>query len=59
MPANVARIEAEITGLAQAAVDKMVQLGGECDFVRDVAAPFPLRVIMRILVCRLKMNPIY
>jgi cytochrome P450 len=49
MPTSLARLQAEITALAQAAVDEMAGLGDACDFVQDVAAAFPLRVIMRIL----------
>jgi len=47
-PGNMARLKADITRLAHAAVDGMAEFGGACDFVNDVAAAFPLRVIMRI-----------
>ena len=35
--------------LAREAVARMEALGGECDFVNEVALHYPLRVIMEIL----------
>ncbi len=49
MPKNLKTIEAQIRALAQETVEHMLSLGGECDFARDVAAEYPLRVIMSIL----------
>ena len=49
MPRNLRRLEAELTRLAAEAVERMAALGGACDFVRDVATWYPLRVIMTIL----------
>ena len=49
MPANLRNLEPRIRELARGYVDKMAGLGGECDFARDVALFFPLRVIMEIL----------
>lgn len=49
MPQNVKKLEARVRELARAAADRMVALGGECDFVNEVALHFPLRVIMEIL----------
>ncbi len=49
MPRNLRRLEAELTRLAEACVDRMAALGDACDFVRDVAVWYPLRVIMTIL----------
>jgi cytochrome P450 len=49
MPQNLRGLEARIRELAREAVDRMESLGGECDFVSEVALHFPLRVIMEIL----------
>lgn len=49
MPQNVRKLEARIRELARAAVARMQALGGECDFVNEVALHYPLRVIMQIL----------
>lgn len=49
MPANLRRIEDDIRALARRAVDKMLASGGQCDFARDIAAEYPLHVIMKIL----------
>jgi cytochrome P450 len=38
-----------IRKLARHAVDRMLELDGECEFVADVARPFPLRVMAGIL----------
>ena len=48
-PMNLRKLEARIREIAVAHVDHMADLGGECDFVKDVALTFPLRVIMEIL----------
>lgn len=47
-PATVQRYQAQIEDLADRYLDQMAELGGECDFARDVAQPFTLRVIMSI-----------
>lgn len=49
MPKNLKTIEDRIRQIARDAVDRMLDMGGECDFARDVAAFYPLRVIMDIL----------
>ena len=49
LPQNIRHLEARIREIARAHVDHMASLGGECDFVKDVALTFPLRVIMEIL----------
>ena len=49
MPQNLKKIEQRIRLLARRSIDEMAALGGECDFARDVALLFPLRVIMEIL----------
>ena len=49
MPQNVKKREDAIRQIAKEYVDRMEDLGGECDFQRDVALYYPLRVIMQIL----------
>jgi cytochrome P450 len=49
MPQNIRKLEGHIRELAREAVARMEALGGECDFVDEVALHFPLRVIMEIL----------
>ena len=49
LPQNIKKLEARIRELARQAVDKMAEMGGECDFARDIAFLYPLRVIMEIL----------
>jgi len=49
MPQNLKRLEDQIRELARAAVRTMAAKGGHCDFVREVALHYPLRVIMSIM----------
>ncbi|MDX2233416.1 MAG: cytochrome P450 [Hyphomonadaceae bacterium] len=49
MPPNLKKLDARIGEIAKAHVDRMADLGGECDFVKEVAVWYPLRVIMEIL----------
>jgi cytochrome P450 len=49
MPKNLRIVEDRIREIARETVDHMLSLGGTCDFARDVAAHYPLRVIMDIL----------
>ena len=48
-PPNLAKLKSKIEMLAKNYVDKMLEAGSECDFVRDISALYPLRVIMTIL----------
>jgi cytochrome P450 len=48
MPQNLRRLEARIREIARSSIDRMAALGGECDFARDIALYYPLRVIMEI-----------
>jgi cytochrome P450 len=48
-PSSLARLEGRIADLARRAVDRMAELGGECDFAVDIATPMPLEVILSIL----------
>ena len=49
LPARVKKLEEEIRGHARTYIDRMLAMGGKCDFARDVAVWYPLRVIMTIL----------
>lgn len=48
-PRSLARLDDQIATLARRAVNKMVDLGDECDFARDIAMEFPLQVILSIV----------
>ncbi len=49
MPQNIRKLDARIRELAKTAVDGMAATGGACDFVKQVALHYPLRVVMEIL----------
>jgi cytochrome P450 len=49
MPANLRKLEARIREIARGFIDRMAGFGGECDFARDIALYYPLRVVMEIL----------
>jgi len=49
LPKSLARLDARLAELAVRYVDKMAEMGGECDFARDVAMQYPLNVILAIL----------
>lgn len=49
MPANIKKREEEVRALARQAVAHFAALPGRCDFVKDVALHYPLRVVMNIL----------
>ncbi|MDP3490981.1 MAG: cytochrome P450 [Phenylobacterium sp.] len=49
MPQNLRSMEDRIRGVAKAAVEQMAATGGQCDFVREVALHYPLRVVMEIM----------
>jgi cytochrome P450 len=49
MPPNIRGLEDRIRAIARASVDRMLATGGQCDFVREVALHYPLRVVMEIL----------
>ena len=48
-PGNVKKLQARVDELARQSVDRMAEMGGECDFVNDIALHFPLQVILSIL----------
>ena len=49
LPKNLAKLDASLQTLAERYVDKMIEMGGECDFARDIAMQMPLNVILAIL----------
>ncbi|MFT3729557.1 MAG: cytochrome P450 [Terricaulis sp.] len=49
MPQSIKKREEDIRALAREAVAQFAQLPGACDFVKDVALHYPLRVVMNIL----------
>jgi cytochrome P450 len=49
MPQSIRTREADIRALAKDAVAQFTALPGRCDFVKDVALHYPLRVVMNIL----------
>jgi cytochrome P450 len=48
-PGPIDRLTADVQAIARSYVDKMEDMGGECDFVKDIALLYPLRVIMSII----------
>lgn len=46
---SVKRLEEQIRAIARQSIDQMVTLDGSCDFVKDIALWYPLRVILAIL----------
>ncbi len=48
-PASVRRLDDRLAELSTEALDKLRSFGGTCDFAVDIALPFPLQVILRIL----------
>ena len=49
LPRSIDKLDEQIKVLCKEFVDKMEDMGGECDFVKDIALQYPLRVIMKIL----------
>ena len=49
LPKNLAKLEDMLATYAKRYVDKMADLGGRCDFARDIAMFLPLNVILSIL----------
>ena len=48
-PRQVAKIEENVRTQAREIVDRVVNLGGECDFVSEIAAALPLQIICDML----------
>ena len=49
LPKNLGKLDARLAELAERSIDKMIEMGGECDFASDVAMQYPLYVILAIL----------
>ncbi|HZZ88208.1 MAG TPA: cytochrome P450 [Caulobacteraceae bacterium] len=49
LPQNIRPLEQRIRQIAREHVERMAAKGGECDFARDIALTYPLRVIMEVL----------
>jgi cytochrome P450 len=49
LPKNLAKLDDRLAQLAKLSAARMVEMGGECDFARDVAMQYPLQVILTIL----------
>jgi cytochrome P450 len=49
LPRSIEKLDAEVKDLCREYVDKMQDMGGECDFVKDITLLYPLRIIMSIL----------
>ena len=49
MPHNVRKLTDEIDAIARTYIDKMAAMDGECDFAKDIAFGYPLRVVNSIL----------
>lgn len=58
MPSNLRKIEDEVRATARHYVDKMLETGGKCDFVKEVALHYPMRVIMTILGVPIEDEPL-
>ena len=48
LPGKISKLEDQIRILARQSVDNLLSFDGECDFVRDFALHYPLRVIMTL-----------
>jgi cytochrome P450 len=48
-PTRLKSLQERIETLARGSVDRMVTMGGRCDFANDIAVYFPLHVILAIL----------
>ncbi len=48
-PASVQRLNDRLTELSCDALSKLERLDGVCDFAKDIAVPYPLHVILKIL----------
>lgn len=48
-PGPVSKLTPQVQSIAKSYVDSMESFGGQCDFVKDIALLYPLRVIMSII----------
>ena len=49
MPHNVRKLTPDVDAIARTYIEKMALMEGECDFARDIAFWYPLRVVNSIL----------
>lgn len=49
LPRSIQKLDEEIKVLCTEYVDRMRDMGGECDFIKDLTLIYPLRIIMSIL----------
>ena len=49
LPQNLRGLDGRIREIAREFIDHMASFGGQCDFARDVAFLYPLRVIMELM----------
>ncbi|HEX9258461.1 MAG TPA: cytochrome P450 [Acidimicrobiales bacterium] len=49
LPKNLANLDGRLAELAKLSAQRMAELGGRCDFARDIAMQYPLQVILAIL----------
>ncbi len=49
LPRSIAKLDEEVQSLCKEYVDRMQEMGGECDFIKDITLLYPLRIIMSIL----------
>jgi cytochrome P450 len=49
LPGKIAKLEDRIRVLAKQSVEHLLRFDGECDFMRDFALHYPLRVVMTFL----------
>ena len=49
MPHNVRKLTSDVDAIARTYIEKMSAMDGECDFARDIAFWYPLRVVNSIL----------
>lgn len=49
MPKNLQKLQGSIDASASFALETLAKRGGECDFARDIALEYPLRVIMAVM----------
>ncbi|MFK8050359.1 MAG: cytochrome P450 [Halioglobus sp.] len=48
-PGPISNLRPQVQKIAKTYVDSMEAMGGQCDFVKDIALLYPLRVIMSII----------
>lgn len=48
-PGSVKKLNDRVDRLARVSIDQMARLGGQCDFMNDVAVHYPLQVILALL----------